>query len=64
MPIHMATGLNASAENGVTLPDIDFNLPVDAVIGTYKVRVMAWTDWLPGGDTRTVHVNEVTFTVS
>jgi len=64
MPIHMATGLDASAEKGVTLPDVDFDLPVDAVIGTYKVRVMAWTDWLPGGDTRTVHVNEVTFTVS
>jgi len=64
MPIHMATGLDASAEKGVTLPDVDFNLPSDAVSGAYKIRVMAWTDWLPSGDTRTVHVNEVAFTVS
>ena len=42
---------------------IVFTLPGNAALGTYKIRIMVWTDWLPDGETRTYLIDEKEFTV-
>jgi len=64
LPIHMASGtLEGAGESDQALPEVSFDLPSSAESGEYTVRVMAWSDWLPTGDTLTVKVEEDTFTV-
>ena len=65
MPVHFETGtLNNVGTGDHTLPVISFNLPTDAASGTYKIRVMGWSDFLPSSDTVTFEVLEDTFDVS
>lgn len=65
MPVNFAYGtLFGAGLSNQTLPDVSFVLPAGAASGTYKIRVMAWSDWLPSGDTLTFEVLEDTFNVS
>ena len=65
MPVHFETGtLNNIGSGNNTLPVISFTLPSDAASGTYTIRVMGWTGFLPSGDTVTFEVLEDTFVVS
>jgi hypothetical protein len=65
MPVHFAYGdLAGAGLSNHTLPEVSFVIPSDAASGTYKIRVMAWSGWLPGGDTLTFEVLEDTFTVT
>jgi hypothetical protein len=42
---------------------VDFDLPTNASPGTYTVKVIVWSAWLPGGETRTNIIDDVTFEV-
>jgi hypothetical protein len=65
MPVHFETGtLDNVGIGDDNLPVISFDLPLSAVSGSYKIRVMAWSDFLPSGDTVTFEVLEDTFDVS
>jgi len=41
-----------------------YQIPLDAISGTYKVRIVLWSDWLPGGIARAVQAWELTFEVT
>ena len=65
MPVHFESGTLSNIGTGDhTLPVISFDLPTDAASGTYTIRVMGWSDFLPSGDTVTFEVLEDTFDVS
>jgi hypothetical protein len=63
LPIYHKTESLSSIQGDITLDPISFTLASDALYGTYKVRVLVWTDWLPNGDTRTYQIQEQTFEV-
>ncbi len=42
----------------------DYNIPSGASVGTYTIRVMAWSDWLPPGVVLAPDVEEITFEVT
>ena len=62
MPIHLESG-TASVLGDKTIDAFSFNLPATAVKGTYKIRVLVWTEWLPDGEARTNIINEKSFKV-
>lgn len=62
MPIHLASGTLAGVPP-VVIPDVNFNLPSDAVTGAYTARLILWTDWLPSGDSRTLTIEQMSFNV-
>jgi len=65
MPVHFESGTLTNIGSGDNaLPVISFTLPSDAASGTYTIRVMGWTGFLPSGDTVTFEVLEDTFDVS
>ncbi len=65
MPVHFESGtLNNIGSGDNALPVISFTLPSNAASGTYTIRVMGWTGFLPSGDTVTFEVLEDTFDVS
>jgi hypothetical protein len=64
LPVHMESGtLTGAGQSDQELPEVSFVLPGSAASGLYTIRVMAWSDWLPTGDTLTVKVEEDTFAV-
>lgn len=63
LPIHLAYTAVPNAWGDIDTGNINFNLPADAATGTYTIRIMVWTDWLPDGETRTYLINEMEFTV-
>ena len=63
IPIHMEWDTIPSASGDRPLDTFSFNLPATAVKGTYKIRVLVWTKWLPDGEARTNIINEKSFEV-
>jgi hypothetical protein len=63
IPIHMEWDTIPSASGDRPLDTFSFNLPTTAVKGTYKIRVLVWTKWLPDGEARTNIINEKSFEV-
>lgn len=61
--VYFTSGTNSSAIDDFDIPDVRFTLPSDAANGQYTARLMLWTGWLPSGDTRTLHMTELTFDV-
>src|SRR4030042_1042551 len=61
LPIHLAYSSVFNAQGDINTSNINFNLPADAATGTYKIRIMVWTDLLPDGETRTYLINEAEF---
>jgi len=61
--VYFTSGTNSSADGNFNIPDVRFTLPSDAANGQYTARLMLWTGWLPSGDTRTLHMTELIFTV-
>ena len=47
-----------------TTTSFDYNIPSKASVGTYTIRVMAWSDWLPPGVVLAPDVFEITFEVT
>jgi len=43
---------------------VDFNIPSGATVGTYYVKVMVWSVWLPNGVPLSIFVGEMTFSVT
>jgi hypothetical protein len=64
MPVHIETGTISNAEGDITLDPVSFSLASNAEIGTYRVRIIVWSDYLPSGETRTNSINEDTFEVA
>lgn len=65
LPVHMESGtLTGAGQLDQEIPEVSFELPGSAASGSYIIRVMAWSDWLPTGDTLTIAVMEDTFAVS
>ena len=65
MPIHFTYGtITGAGLSDEELPQVSFDLPGTAASGNYTIRVMAWSGWLPSGDTLTIAVLEDTFTVA
>jgi len=62
-PVHIETGTIVNAIGDNALPQISFDLPSNAPAGTYTVKVIIWTDWLPDGETRSNIIHEITFEV-
>ena len=62
-PVHFETGAISLAQGDNELPQISFDLPGTAKTGTYTVKVIIWTDWLPDGDTRSHTIDIITFEV-
>ena len=62
-PVHIETDVIVNAMGDISLPQISFNLPSNAPVGTYTVKVIIWTDWLPDGETRSNIIHEITFEV-
>ncbi|RLJ01883.1 MAG: hypothetical protein DRP11_03750 [Candidatus Aenigmatarchaeota archaeon] len=42
----------------------DYKIPSTASAGTYTIRVMVWSDWLPSGDALAPEAGEKTFEVT
>ena len=64
-PIYFRTPVSVAGASGdISTGNISFPLPSNAVAGTYRIRLIVWTDLLPGGETRTYLVNEAEFEVS
>jgi len=64
LPVHMSSGtLTGAGQSDQAIPEVSFVLPSASTTGSYDIRVMAWSDWLPSGDTLTIAVMEDTFTV-
>jgi hypothetical protein len=64
LPIYFESNPVVNAQGDVSIGSINFTIPNNAATGTYDVRLMVWTDWLPGGETRTNTINEITFEVT
>jgi hypothetical protein len=62
MPIWMESEAVLNA-NGDIIVEVTFDLPSNAAPGTYSVKLMVWTDWLPVGETRTYVIHESSFEV-
>lgn len=62
MPVHFTSGTLVGVPP-VVVPDVDFNLPSNAVTGSYTARLLIWTDWLPSGDSRTLIIRQMSFNV-
>lgn len=43
---------------------LDWTIPSGAATGTYKVRAMVWSDWLPNGVALASEAKEASFTVT
>ena len=41
----------------------DYALPSNTAVGTYTIRVLLWSDWLPTGNALSPTVEEITFDV-
>ena len=63
MPIYITSDVIADAQGDITLDPISFTLASSAELGTYKVRIIVWSDFLPSGATRTNAIHEDTFEV-
>jgi hypothetical protein len=63
LPIYMGSDVLTNAISDITEDSITFTLSSTAAPGTYKIRLLIWTDWLPGGETRTYIINEYEFEV-
>ena len=61
---HMETNILTGISGDQDFDEVTFTLPINAVSGTYTVKVFAWSDWLPTGETRTYVVSEQTFEVA
>lgn len=64
VPLSMTSGILTSVSGDFYVPDVNVVLPSDTTSGNAVARLLIWTDWLPGGDTRTVKVTELTFGVN
>ena len=42
----------------------DYSIPSNAATGTYTIRILLWSDWLPDGKNLAPTIEEVTFDVS
>jgi hypothetical protein len=62
-PVHIETDTIVNAIGDNALPQITFDLPNDAPSGTYTVKIIIWSDWLPAGETRSNTIQEITFEV-
>jgi hypothetical protein len=49
------------AQGDILLNPVTFTAP--NVKGTYRIRIVVWTEYLPDGETRTNLINEATFEV-
>ena len=63
MPVYIESESIGNASGDITINDITFSLPANAATGTYTVKLMIWTDWLPDGETRTNVIHETIFEV-
>lgn len=63
MPVHFTSGTLDGVGGSVVIPSVYFNLPSNAVTGSYTARLILWTDWLPSGDSRTLIVDQLSFNV-
>ena len=63
MPVYFTSDTILDAQDDQVIGAIQFSLPANAVLGTYTVKLMVWSDWLPTGDTRIHDLGEITFEV-
>ena len=63
-PVYIVTG-TLTDQGDITLDPLPkYDISPTASVGTYKVRIMVWSDLLPSGETRTITINEETFQVT
>jgi hypothetical protein len=62
-PFYVETGTLIDIEGNYSLDPVNVNIPSSAEFGTYKIRVIIWTDLLPTGETRTNIITEGSFEV-
>lgn len=64
MPLAIYTKMGTIAPGGSNFVTYNHSISLTATIGTYTVRAMVWSDWLPDGVALSDMVEEVTFDVS
>ena len=63
MPVFFASKSNVVSPNSVDVFIYDYTISGSASLGEYKVSVMVWSEWLPGGLALSELAKEVTFDV-
>ena len=63
MPVFFASDINTVYPSGVDVYIYDYTVSGSASLGEYTVRVMVWSDWLPGGLALSELAKEVTIDV-
>ena len=63
VPFSIQTGSLSGITGDFAITPVSVNIPSNAELGTYTVRVIIWTDLLPTGETKTNLINEGSFEV-
>ena len=63
MPVEFTDDTISTALGDQIIGQLSFTLPNDAVTGTYTLKLVVWSGWLPDGETRTDLIGELTFEV-
>jgi hypothetical protein len=64
MPVYFETDIIANIQGDQLLNQKEFDIPLDAELGTYTVKLIIWNDLLPQGNTRTHEIAEASFEVT
>lgn len=62
-PVHFTFDEMIGAQEDQVIGAVQFALPANAAPGTYTIKLIVWSDWLPAGETRTNVLGEITFEV-
>lgn len=63
-PVYFTYGEIIGAQEDQVIGAVQFNLPLTASSGTYTIKLIAWSGWLPAGETRTNVLGDITFEVT
>ena len=63
-PVFTTSDINTVSPNSMNEFFYEYTISAGAPLGAYKVRVMVWSDWLPGGLALSEFAKEVTFDVA
>lgn len=64
MPTFFYTNTKTVSPNDIIIHTLDHTISSSASLGDFKIRVMVWSDWLPGGLALSENAKEVIYNVS
>ena len=63
-PVYFVSTTESISPGASELTSYDWTIPSTASSGSYTIRVVTWSDWLPTGVALAPNAREATFTVS